>query len=58
MIFVESEVDKAQPELFKKVKEIGYAAEMARQDFAAFQMGRRNSGQRGKKITGRTMELS
>ncbi len=57
MIFVESEVDK-RSRMFKKVKEIGYAAEMARQDFAAFQMGRRDSGQRGKKITGRTMELS
>ncbi|EFC95427.1 putative DNA polymerase III, delta subunit, partial [Hungatella hathewayi DSM 13479] len=33
MIFVESEVDK-RSRMFKKVKEIGYAAEMARQDFA------------------------
>jgi DNA polymerase-3 subunit delta len=44
--------------MFKKVKEIGYAAEMARQDFA--QLSRWAGGilaREGKKITGRTMEL-
>ena len=57
MIFVESEVDK-RSRMFKKVKEIGYAAEMARQDFA--QLSRWAGGilaREGKKITGRTMEL-
>ena len=55
MIFVE--VDK-RSRMFKKVKEIGYAAEMARQDFA--QLSRWAGGilaREGKKITGRTMEL-
>ena len=57
MIFVESEVDK-RSRMFKKVKEIGYAAEMARQDCA--QLSRWAGGilaREGKKITGRTMEL-
>ena len=57
IIFVESEVDK-RSRMFKKVKEIGYAAEMARQDFA--QLSRWAGGilaREGKKITGRTMEL-
>ena len=58
MIFVESEVDK-RSRMFKKVKEIGYAAEMARQDFA--QLSRWAGGilarEGKKKITGRTMEL-
>ena len=57
MVFVENEVDK-RSRMFKKVKEIGYAAEMARQDFA--QLSRWAGGilaREGKKITGRTMEL-
>lgn len=57
LIFVESEVDKRN-KLFKKVKDIGYAAEMSRQDAA--QLGRWAGGilaREGKKITNRTMEL-
>ncbi len=57
LIFVESEVDK-RGRLFKKVKELGYAAELGRQDGA--QLGKWAGGilaQAGKKITGRTMEL-
>jgi DNA polymerase-3 subunit delta len=57
MIFVESEVDK-RSKLFKKVKELGYAAEMERQDTA--QLARWAGtllSREGKKITGRTMEL-
>ena len=57
MIFVESEVDK-RSKMFKRVKELGYAAEMARQDLA--QLGRWAGAllaKEGKKITGRTMEL-
>ncbi len=57
LLFVESEVDKRN-KLYKKVKSLGYAAEMARQD------GRQLSSwaggilaREGKKITGRTMEL-
>lgn len=57
LVFVESEVDK-RGKLFKKVKEMGYAAELARQNAA--QLAKWAGGilaQVGKKITGRTMEL-
>ncbi len=57
LIFVESEVDKRN-KMFKRVKELGYAAEMTRQDSA--QLGRWAGAilaKEGKKITGRTMEL-
>lgn len=57
IIFVETEVDK-RSKLFKKVKELGYAAELGRQD--ASQLARWAGGilaQEGKKITGNTMEL-
>lgn len=56
MIFVESEVDK-RSKLYKKVKELGYAAELARQDSA--QLAKWAGGilaRDGKKITARTME--
>ena len=57
LVFVESEVDK-RSKLYKKVKSLGYAAEMGRQDAA--QLGRWAGGilsKEGKKITGHTMEL-
>lgn len=57
MVFVESEVDK-RSRMYKKVKELGYGAEMARQD--ARQLASWAGGilaKEGKKITGRTMEL-
>lgn len=57
LIFVESEVDK-RSKMFKKVKEVGYAAEMERQDSA--QLSRWAGtilAREGKKITGHTMEL-
>lgn len=57
LLFVESEVDK-RGRLFKRVKELGYAAEMARQDAA--QLAKWAGGilaREGKKITGRTMDL-
>jgi len=56
LLFVESEVDK-RGRLYKKVKELGYAAELGRQDTA--QLARWAGGilaKEGKKITGRTME--
>lgn len=56
LLFVESEVDKRN-RLFKKVKEMGYAAELARQDSA--QLARWAGGilaKEGKKITAHTME--
>ena len=56
MVFVESEVDKRN-RLYKKVKEVGYAAEFSRQDVS--QLARWAGGilaREGKKITGRTME--
>lgn len=57
IIFVESEVDK-RSKMFKKVKEIGYAAEMARQDFGQLaKWAGAILAREGKKITGRTMEL-
>ncbi len=57
LIFVESEVDK-RSRMFKKVKELGHAAEMERQDAA--QLARWAGtilAREGKKITGHTMEL-
>ena len=57
LLFVESEVDK-RSKLFKKVKELGYAAEMTRQNSA--QLSRWAGGilaKEGRKITSRTMEL-
>lgn len=57
LVFVESEVDK-RSKMFKKVKAIGYGAEMARQDVK--QLSSWAGGilaKEGKKITGRTMEL-
>ncbi|WP_124066001.1 DNA polymerase III subunit delta [Clostridium sp. E02] len=56
LVFVESEVDK-RSKMFKKVKELGYAAEMGRQDFS--QLARWSGTiltREGKKITGHTME--
>ena len=57
ILFVESEVDKRN-RLYKKVKELGHAAEMERQDGdqLASWAGGILAGE-GKKITGRTMEL-
>lgn len=57
MIFVESEVDK-RSKMFKKIKELGYAAEMERQDIN--QLARWAGtllSREGKKVTGQTMEL-
>lgn len=57
MVFVESEVDKRN-RLYKRVKEVGYAAEMTRQ--SASQLAKWAGGilaAEGKKITGSTMEL-
>lgn len=57
LLFVESEVDK-RSKLYKKVKSLGYAAELARQDTR--QLSSWAGGilaKEGKKITGRTMEL-
>lgn len=57
LIFAESEVDK-RSKMFKKVKEMGYAAEMARQE--ASQLAKWAGtmlAREGKKITGHTMEL-
>lgn len=57
LIFVETEVDK-RSRMFKKVKELGYAAEMGRQDVKS--LARWAGGilaKDGKKITGNTMEL-
>lgn len=57
IIFAESQVDKRN-RLYKKVKELGYAAEMQRQDAA--QLARWAGGilaREERKITGRTMEL-
>ncbi len=56
LMFVESEVDK-RGRLYKKVKELGYAAEMNRQNTT--QLARWAGGilaQEGRKITARTME--
>lgn len=57
LIFVESEVDK-RSKMFKRVKDMGYAAEMARQE--APQLAKWAGtilAREGKKITGHTMEL-
>lgn len=57
LLFVENEVDKRN-KLYKKVKDLGYVSEMARQDTA--QLAKWAGGilaKDGKKITGRTMEL-
>ena len=57
IVFAESQVDKRN-KLYKMVKELGYAAEMQRQDTA--QLVRWAGGilaREGRKITGRTMEL-
>lgn len=57
MIFVDSEVDKRN-RLFKRVKEIGYAAELNRQDMAQLaKWAGAILAREGKRITGRTMEL-
>lgn len=56
LVFAETEVDKRN-RLYKKVRELGYAAEMARQDAAS--LARWAGGilaKEGKKITARTME--
>ena len=57
LLFVESEVDK-RSRMYKKVKELGYGADMVRQD--ARQLSSWAGGilaREGKKITGHTMEL-
>lgn len=57
LVFVEAEVDK-RSKLYKKVKELGYAAELTRQNTA--QLSRWAGGilaKEGKKITSHTMEL-
>ncbi len=57
MVFVETEVDK-RSKMFKKIKELGYAAEMERQDMS--QLARWAGtllSREGKKVTGQTMEL-
>lgn len=57
LLFVESEVDK-RSRMYKKVKELGYWADMVRQD--ARQLSSWAGGilaREGKKITGHTMEL-
>lgn len=57
LVFVESQVDK-RSRLYKKVKELGYAAELGRQDSG--QLARWAVGilaKENKKITSRTMEL-
>lgn len=57
LIFVESEVDK-RGRMFKKVKELGYAVEMERQNLS--QLAKWSAGilaKEGRKITGSTMDL-
>lgn len=57
LIFVESEVDK-RGKMFKKVKELGYAVEMERQNLS--QLAKWSAGilaKEGRKITGSTMDL-
>lgn len=57
MIFVESEVDKRN-RLYKKVKELGYAAEMVRQDYNQLVKWTGTIlAREGRRITGHTMEL-
>ncbi|MCI9147552.1 MAG: DNA polymerase III subunit delta [Hungatella sp.] len=57
ILFVESEVDK-RSRLYKKIRDLGYGAEMGRQDVS--QLSAWAGGilaKEGKKITGRTMEF-
>ena len=57
MIFVESEVDKRN-RMFKKVKDLGYAAEMTRQNSAQLaKWAGTILAKENKKITGHTMEF-
>lgn len=57
ILFAESEVDKRN-RLYKKVKDLGYAAEMTRQNASQLaSWAGRILAKEGKKITGRTMEL-
>lgn len=57
MVFVESEVDK-RGRMFKKIKELGYAAEMERQDIGQLaKWAGTLLSREGKKVTGQTMEL-
>ena len=57
ILFVESEVDKRN-RLYKKVKDLGYAAEMTRQNASQLAAwAGKILAKEGKKITGRTMEL-
>ncbi len=57
ILFVESEVDKRN-RLYKKVKELGYGAEMTRQNAGQLaSWAGKILAKEGKKITGRTMEL-
>jgi DNA polymerase-3 subunit delta len=57
LVFVESEVDK-RSKMFKKVKELGYVAEMKRQDISQLaKWAGTLLSREGKKITGNTMEL-
>lgn len=57
MIFVETEVDK-RSRMFKRVKELGYAAEMTRQGMPQLaKWAGMILAKEGKKITGQTMEL-
>lgn len=57
LIFSESEIDKRN-RLFKRIKEVGYAVEMARQDFGQLSKWAGTLLSReGKKITGQTMEF-
>lgn len=57
LLFVESEVDKRN-KLYKKVKDMGYAADMVRQDTAKLaRWAGTILAKEGKKITARTMEL-
>ncbi|NBH70853.1 DNA polymerase III subunit delta [Clostridiaceae bacterium] len=57
LLFVESEVDK-RGKLYKKVKSMGYAAEMARQDSAHLaRWAGAILAREGKKITNTTMDL-
>ncbi|MEG0369230.1 MAG: DNA polymerase III subunit delta, partial [Hungatella sp.] len=57
IVFIESEVDK-RSRMFKKVKELGYAAEMTRQNVTQLSAWAGSIlNQEGRKITAHTMEL-
>lgn len=57
ILFVESEVDKRN-RLYKKVKDLGYVAEMTRQNASQLSSwAGKILAKEGKKITGQTMEL-